>query len=290
MLDREHRAGASEARLDLVGDQYDAVAVGEAAQFAQERERRGHEAAFTEHGLDDERGNVPRGDARFEKFVERRERAVGIVAAACVREGRLIDLGSERPEVLLVRMHLTGQREREERAAVVAVRERDHGGAARCGPRDLHRVLRRFGARREQQRLLREVAGCERVDALGHGHVALVHSDLEARVRERIELRANGGDDRRMAVAEVHDADAAREIDELAAIHIPEPRAFRARDEQRMRGGNPARDRAASPLEQVAGARLGGFHGVVLLVGAVPPSSRRAPKRPGRDAASAEED
>jgi hypothetical protein len=88
------------------------------------------EAALAQDGLDDERGDALRRDARFEQFGDRRERALGIVAAARVGKRRVVDLGNERSEVLLVRQHLAAERRREQRAAVKAEREADDRGAS----------------------------------------------------------------------------------------------------------------------------------------------------------------
>ena len=67
-------------------------------------------------------------------------------AAVGVRERRAVDLGRERPEPGLVRMRLGRHRHRQQRAAVEAALERDHGGAARVQPRDLDGVLDGLGA------------------------------------------------------------------------------------------------------------------------------------------------
>ena len=95
-----------------------------------------------------------------------------------------VDLGGERPEAVLVRHLLGGQRHREVGAAVVAVVDDHHGGPAGGGACDLHRVLHRFGAGVEQGRALLVVARGEPVQLLAHRHVALVGRDHEAGVGE----------------------------------------------------------------------------------------------------------
>src|SRR6266851_2114576 len=57
MLDGEELAGPAETGLDLVGDEHDAVALGELAQRPQELRWRGDEAALAEDRLDDDRGD-----------------------------------------------------------------------------------------------------------------------------------------------------------------------------------------------------------------------------------------
>ncbi len=75
MLDGEERPGAAEAGLDLVGDQHDAVLVGDRPQRLHELDRCGNESAFAEHGLDDDCGDAIRRDRCFEEVLERVERA-----------------------------------------------------------------------------------------------------------------------------------------------------------------------------------------------------------------------
>ena len=61
MLEGPHPAGPPVAGLDLVGDEQDAVPVGERPQAPQERGRRRDVAALALDGLDEERGHVCEG-------------------------------------------------------------------------------------------------------------------------------------------------------------------------------------------------------------------------------------
>src|SRR4030095_16064159 len=72
-----------------------------------------------------------------------------------VRERNAVDLGSEGSEARLVRVRLRGERQREQRAAVEAALEPDHGRAAGVRARELDRVLDGLGARVEERRLRR---------------------------------------------------------------------------------------------------------------------------------------
>ena len=79
-------------------------------------------------------------------------------------------------------------------------------------------------------------------------------------MRERVELVAYRFDHGRVPVAEIHDADPAREVHELATVHVPEPRAFGASDEERVRSGDTARDGTTTTVEKVACTRARCFH------------------------------
>ena len=70
MVDREQLAGPTEAGLDLVGDQEDAVLAGDLAEPGQERRRRDEVAALAEDRLDDDRRDVLGVDVLVERQVE----------------------------------------------------------------------------------------------------------------------------------------------------------------------------------------------------------------------------
>ena len=74
VLVSEHAARAAEAALNLVDDEDDAVAIGDAPQRGQEVERRGHEATFAELGLDDDRRDPRRDDLGVEELLQGVER------------------------------------------------------------------------------------------------------------------------------------------------------------------------------------------------------------------------
>ncbi len=83
LLAREERAGAAESRLDLVGDQHDAVHVGDSPQLAQELRRRRNEAALTEHRLDDDRRDAVRRRRAVAKSSSRASSASRVVTPWC---------------------------------------------------------------------------------------------------------------------------------------------------------------------------------------------------------------
>ena len=156
-------------------------------------------------------------------------------------------------------MGLAGEREAHHGAAVEAVFEADHGGAAGVAAGDLDRVLDRLGAGVDEEGLLGEVAGGERVELLGELDVALVSGDLEAHVQEGVELAADGGDDARVAMADVDAADASAEVDEAVAVEIFKGRALGGADEDGGAGVDSARDGGGAAVEPGFGFGAGEF-------------------------------
>ena len=66
MLRRQEPAGTTASRLDLVGDEEDAVPAAQLLHAGEEVRRGDHEAALAEHRLDDGRGHVLRVHHRHE--------------------------------------------------------------------------------------------------------------------------------------------------------------------------------------------------------------------------------
>ncbi|CAM2137885.1 hypothetical protein PT2222_100011 [Paraburkholderia tropica] len=225
---REQLAGAREARLHFVGDQQDAVRVADLAQAAHEVRRRLVEAAFALNRFEDDRGDALRIDVGLEQHLDVLERVGRADAVDRVGVRRVVDVGRERTEVQLVRRDLAGERHAHHRAAVETAREGDHARTAGRGARDLDGVFDGFRAGREERGLLREAARCARGDLFGQRDVRLVRHDLVGGVREAVELRLDGGDDLRMAVARVAHGDAGGEVDDAAAFDVPQFRVFSA--------------------------------------------------------------
>ena len=152
VLAGEPRAGATEAGLDLVGDEDDAVLRGVVAQCLEEAGRGDDEPALTLDGLDQD----GRDAAATDLLLHFRDRPGGHLEAAvrAVVEGvghwHAVDLGRERTEVVLVGHRLGREGHREIGAAVVSVVEDHHGLALGVGARDLDGVLDRLGSGVEQ--------------------------------------------------------------------------------------------------------------------------------------------
>ena len=141
VLDREQAPGARKAGLDLVCDEHDAVLVADLPHAAHELAGRDDESAFALHGLDDDRRHLLGRHLGNERVLERSEGRRCVRSAVVVRERNPIDLGRERAETRLVRVGLRGERQGEQRAAMEAALECDHGRALRVRARKLHRVL-----------------------------------------------------------------------------------------------------------------------------------------------------
>ena len=222
MLDGEELAGAAETGLDLVGDEHDSVAVAELTELAHEVDRRGDEAALAEDRLDDDRGHAVRGDLGLEEVAQVGKRRLGGPAPVGVRERRLVDLRRVRAEVLLVGVDAAGEAEGQQRAAVEAAPEADHGLAACCGSGDLDRVLDRLRAGGEKDRLLVPPDRGDLAQTLGEPQVGLVLDDLERRVGRSCELLLDRLHDAGVGVADVHHADASGEVDVALAADVPQ--------------------------------------------------------------------
>ena len=224
MLHREHFARAAEAGLDLIGNQHDAVPITQRAQCLQEFRRGNVETTLPLHGLHDDRRHPCRLDVLGEYAVH---------PGQCVRhahpvirdgKGRVEDFRRERSETRLVGRDLAGESHRQQRTAVEGAAETDDPGAAGVHAGNLHRILHRFGAGRDEQRLLRRLARRERVQFLGEGNGRLVRRHHEAGVAEAVELLADRGLHARVQMASVQHGDARPEVDVAAAFDVPELR------------------------------------------------------------------
>ena len=228
MLDREPRPGPCEPRLDLVGDEDDAVVGAPRGERGQETWCGHHEAALALDGLDEHAREIACSDLHGELV----DRAGGRLLAGHpfgvaqrVRHRGTVDLGSERAEMVLVGEVLGGQRHRQVRAAVVRVVEHRDRLTARRMAGDLDGVLDRLGARVEQRGALLVVAGRHPRELFADGHVAFVRRHHEAGVREARHLLAHRVHERRARVAHGRHGDAGPEVDQAVPVDITHDRA-----------------------------------------------------------------
>ena len=248
VLAGEHRSGAGEPGLHLVGDEHDIVLAAPVQQRGQEAVGGNDEAALTLDGFDDHRGEVVGADLLVD-HVDRPlggQLAVGgqllavFGVAERIGQRRAVDLGGERAEAVLVRHGLGGQRHRQVRAAVVGVIERHDRLLARVRPGDLDGVLHRLRPGVEQRRPLLAAAGREPVEVFGDRDVALVRRDHEAGVGEVGDLVLHGLDHARRRVADRRDRDARAQIDEPIAVDVFDDAAERPGGVDRHRVADPA--------------------------------------------------
>jgi hypothetical protein len=258
VVDGEPVAGATEAGLDLVGDEHHAVLLRPGGERGQEPRRRYDEAALALDRLDDQAGEVLGADLLVE-HVDRAGRGLlaGQPVTQRVRHRRAVDLAGERAEAVLVRHVLRGHRHRQVGAAVVRVVEDRHRVASGGHARDLHGVLDGLGARVEQGALLRVVAGGELGERGAHVHVAVVRRDHEAGVGERLDLRGDVPDHRRCRVADRGHGDAGPEVDQRVPVHVDEDAAPGRDHEHRQHRADAVRDVRLLAVQalQRAGAR-----------------------------------
>ena len=242
-------AGAGHARLDLVGDEDDAVGGAPVLERGEVAVGGHDEAALALDGLDDEAGQVGGPD----RLLEVADGACGRGGAVetvvqRVGVGGAVHVAGEGAEADRVRHGLEVHRHGEVGAPVVGVLEHGDTGAAGVLAGDLDAVLDRFRARVHQHRLLGEVAGGVLGEQFGDAHVLLVGRDREEGVDDIRELRLCGRDDGVVGVADGGDTDAGAEVDELVAVDVGEDRSVRALDEHGERARHAIRDDPAASL------------------------------------------
>ena len=105
MLDSKQFARATEACLNFVDNQDDAVLVANFSQRFDKRGRRRVKTALALHGLDNHGGDARRFDVRLEQLVECRQRVLHGDTVIIDRIRNVKHLGRERSETDLVRHH-----------------------------------------------------------------------------------------------------------------------------------------------------------------------------------------
>src|SRR6266540_6149622 len=118
MLDREPFAGAAEARLDLIGDEYDPVLIANLAKCLHEILWRYIEATLALHRLDDDGRHPRRLNIGLEQTLDSVERILDRDAPVSDRKGHMPDSGWERAELALIGNDLAGHRHGQKCAAV----------------------------------------------------------------------------------------------------------------------------------------------------------------------------
>ena len=258
VLDPEPSSGSTDAGLDLVGHEHDAVV---AAVFGQPRKKTrsgDHEPAFTQHRFGHDAGDALGADLLVHvidgvvgaSFGARLGRFSAHRATVGIGEREAVDLGGEGPEPLLVwhrfRRHGHGQ----QRAAVESMIEHNDALALREVAGDLDRVLDRLGSGIREHGAARPGPRDQPVQSFGQRHVRLAHGDVETRVREPFQLLAHRLEDRGIGVARVEHRQSGPQIDQGVPIDVTDDRAGRGIDEHRRGEEHAARNRGQSPFEE----------------------------------------
>src|SRR5450432_2824980 len=103
MFNGIHLSRAPETRLDFVINQHNAVLFGDLPQLLQKLVWGRNEAAFAEDWLDDNCGNLLRRDLGFKDVLQTIQGALCTPPAISIGKWCVINLWSERPEILLIR-------------------------------------------------------------------------------------------------------------------------------------------------------------------------------------------
>jgi hypothetical protein len=245
--------GPPAARLNLIGDEEDAVGATDLLEAREEVRGRNDEPAFPLHRLDDHRGHGGGVYHRQKGALQRLERRLpGIIAVRApirVRKRHPVDLRGERPEPRLVRGEAAGKAHGHERPPVEGVLEADDGGPARGGLGDLHRVLHRFRPGVEEHGLSLPAAG-EGHQALRKLDPRLIGHDGEVRVREPLGLALHRLHNLGMGVADDKTPQPAREVEERIPVDIGKGGASTLGDEHRHVEVDRIRDHPGFALPQ----------------------------------------
>ncbi len=221
-------AGAPEAGLDLVDDEYDAVLIAEPAQAAEEALGGHDEAALAQDGLDDDGGHVLRRHVGQQHLVEARQgvlrQLVGRHAdrrPVGIGQRGVEDVGGEGADPGAQRPVLAVEGQAQQSAAVEAVLEADDAAPLGEGAGELDGVLDGLGAAVEERGFARalEAGGFHQLAA--DLEIPRIGADVEAGVQELARLLAQGGHHLRVAMADVDGADAPGEIDVSLAVGVP---------------------------------------------------------------------
>ena len=218
MLHGEHFSRPRIARLDFIGNQYNAVFVTNLPHGAHEFGRRNVEAAFALHGFQNDGGHIFGRDFGFQDAADGFH---GIVRADVLRGGReigMVNAGGHGAEIGLVRQHFAGQRQRHQRTPVKCAAKGNHAVPFGVCAGNFHRVFHRFRACREKLDFAFARNRQQPDNPFGQCDIAFIRGELECGVGEFVQLRFHGSHDFRVAVPCVHHADAAGKIDKFAPV------------------------------------------------------------------------
>src|SRR5207245_1306140 len=148
-------------------------------------------------------------------------------AAVAIRIRNPIHVAGERRKSRLVRMNLTGERQRHHSAPVKGVFKRNDPGSTRVHSGNLHCVFYCLSTAVHEQSLLAEPPWRNLVHSFGEPHVTLIRRHLHAGVEIPIQLLPNRSNHSLTSMPDVDAANAARKVDIAIAIDVFEPGVLR---------------------------------------------------------------
>ena len=264
LLPREQRAGAAEARHDLVGDQVDAMPRGDRARLREVgRVVHRHAGRALDQRFDDQRGR--RRMVAGEVGVERGRG--GFHADAKARIGTRHDgVGAQQRRIGVAEERHIGHRERAQRLPVIAAGEAHEAalvGLAAIAPvveAHLQRDLGGGGAVGAVERVAQS-GRRERGQPFREFHHRAVREAGEQHVVEFVQLRAQRGHDARLAVAEEIHPPRAHRVEVAAAVEVVQPHTFAAGDRHERQRLVHLHLRARMPYGGAAAREPGGIAG-----------------------------
>ncbi|OGN84948.1 MAG: hypothetical protein A2X23_01630 [Chloroflexi bacterium GWC2_73_18] len=248
MLDRPHLAGAAHPRLDLVGDEQDAVLVADPSQAGEEVVVGDEVAALALDRLHHDGGDL----ARRHQVPE--DLPLDEVEPLARAEGGVVDAGQERPEAGVVPGLRGGQRDGPVGPAVEGAEEADQVRAPGGVAGELDRRLDRLGAGVGQEGARRRVHGGDPIELAADLGVDRQVEVRGGEVEESLGLLLDGAHHLGVAVTGRGDGDPGGEVEEEVAVDVLDHQAVAAHRHDLV-GARQAR-RGVSRVELEVGARL----------------------------------
>jgi len=223
----KHLAGAANAALNLIGNKDNAIIPANLEQPGEVLGRRGNEAAFAHDRFRDQGGCAFAGHLADEEVLEvvGAGHVAGRVgeaerAAIAIGAGHAVDVGHEGAEPEFVGLDLAGEGHRQIGPTMKGIVETDDARPPGIVASDFHRILHGLGARVGKYSHFGKTARGQAAQLFREPDVDFVHDNVKAGVGKLRSLVLDGGDDSRMAVAHIHDANAARKVNQLPAVDI----------------------------------------------------------------------
>ena len=240
MLRGEHLARAPDPRLHFVEDEQDTVLVAERPEPGEESVRRHEVSALALDRLDQDPGDLRRGDVVLEEHVlDVVEDGLPLIRAGqqrseVVRIRDMRDAGHRGKESGLLRVLAGRERESAHRPAMEAAEEPDETRTSRDVARELERALDGFGSTLAHKTHRGIVTHRLQVaHTLSEAHLLLMPV-VAGDVQEALRGLRDRTDDFRMRVSGRTHRDARREVEEAVPVHVPHFRALAVRHHERV--------------------------------------------------------